>query len=133
MHPLHPVGDLAELGLPGRREAHLVPDVGVGRSDPEHPRTHRGEHDRGARGLDGERLGDRAHHVVIGAVERRLLLGEHPVEDLDVLLESGDPFGCAPVLDPHHLVRRIDRQAGPEPDLQPTAGDVVHRRGLMGQ
>ncbi len=99
----------------------------------QHDGPHRGDHDGRARRLDGARAQRRRIDLVEAALERRLLLRQQPVDDLDIFAEAGDAFLRAPIVDAHHPIRRIDLQPDAEPDIEPATGNVVGGERLQGQ
>jgi hypothetical protein len=96
-------------------------------------RTQGGDDQWWARDLNRTWAQRRAVDPVVAPLVRNLRFGEQEGDNFDVLAESGDPFLRAPVLDAHHLVRRIDVEAGAETNIQPTARYVIGGQGLKSE
>ena len=113
-------------------DAEGVPLVGVASRDPEHPRAMRRDEDRDPRLLDRARLETRIVELVEAALEGRPLLRHQQADDLDRLLEPVDPLRGRRQVDAVAAVLVLV-PAGPDPEDQPPAADVVDGDRLLQQ
>jgi hypothetical protein len=107
-------------------------DVGLPGGDPQHPRSTSADQDRGSGLLD--RLGEPvvAGDRVVLAGERERLGSERAADDGEALEEPVDADAGRVVRDARLLVV-ADLPAGAETDLEPSVGQDVERRQLLGE